>query len=155
VADTKLAEQMRDWQPQCEYFIGFADNNVRIAKFIDGRPQLLPNVVPAAAAAQIATRLFPSGKCTEPVVVAGLDQGWLWSTLYNLEIHTPAAPGHTPPLYFLTPDLEKLWIVLTCTTGKTCDRCAHLLFPARTRCRGRSSTWRTTCTCRSRSCRSP
>lgn len=110
--DAKLAEQMRDWQPQCEYFIGFADNNIRLAKYVDGRPQLLPNVVQAGAAAQIAKRLFPSGKCTEPVVVAGLDQGWLWSTLFNLEIHTPAAPGHTPPLYFLAPDLEKLWVVL-------------------------------------------
>ncbi|CAN5413605.1 hypothetical protein BH09PLA1_BH09PLA1_21950 [soil metagenome] len=110
--DAKLAERMRDWQPSCEYLIGFADNNLRIAKVVDGKPSLLANPVPASGAQQISRRLFPSGKCTEPVVVAGLDQGWLWSTLFNLEIHTPAAPGHTPPLYFLSPDLEKLWVVL-------------------------------------------
>ena len=110
--DTALAERMRAWQPKCDYFIGFADNNIRIATYVEGKPQLMPNPVPASSAGAIARRLFPSGKCTEPVVVAGLDQGWLWHSLFNLEIHTPAAPGHTPPLYFLTRDLEKLWIVL-------------------------------------------
>ncbi|MBC8106822.1 MAG: hypothetical protein H7Z14_09560 [Anaerolineae bacterium] len=110
--DAKLAEQMRDWQPSCDYLVGFADRNLRLAKLVDGKQQLLPNPVPATSAAQIAKRLFPSGRCSEPVIVAGLDQGWLWATLFKLEIHTPSAPGHTPPLYFLTADLERLWVVL-------------------------------------------
>src|SRR3712207_8973576 len=56
------------------------------------------------------TTLFRS--CTEPVLVAGLDQGWLWHALYHLPVNTPRTPGHRPPLYFLASDIERLWLVL-------------------------------------------
>src|SRR3712207_8955495 len=55
------------------------------------------------------TTLFRS--CTEPVLVAGLDQGWLWHALYHLPVNTPRTPGHRPPLYFLASDLERLRVV--------------------------------------------
>ena len=56
--DAKLAELLRNWQPSCEYLIGFTDRNVRLATIVDGKPQLFPNPVTASSAAEIAKRLF-------------------------------------------------------------------------------------------------
>jgi hypothetical protein len=72
----------------------------------------LPNPVSPAHAHQIASKLFPELKCSDPTLVAGLDHGWLWQKLYDLETHCPRTPGHRPPLYFLARELERLWAVL-------------------------------------------
>ncbi|MGH7176590.1 MAG: hypothetical protein ACREJC_04350, partial [Tepidisphaeraceae bacterium] len=108
----RLAESLRRTSLDVEYQIQSSEQRVNIARKESGGLTLTPNPVPVAAASQISSKLFPSGKCGEPVLVAGLDQGWLWKALYELPTDTPAAPGHRPPLYLLTPDIERLWIAL-------------------------------------------
>jgi hypothetical protein len=56
--------------------------------------------------------LFPNNAVTWPVVIGGLGYGWLWDRVAKLPAHVDAAPGHRPPIYFLTGDLERLWAVL-------------------------------------------
>ena len=78
----------------------------------DGSIAIEPNLLPAASAQLIVNQLFPTGQCTQPVLVAGLDQAWLWLKLQSLEVSTPGAPGHRPPLYFLCGNLDRLRAVL-------------------------------------------
>src|SRR3954454_20913427 len=111
--DAALASRLAALKPSADYFVTASDRRLELARQLDGQPlEVISNRVLPEGAAQIAMKLFPTGKCTEPVLVAGLDQGWLWNALYELEIHTPHAPGHTPPLYFLTADLERLRVVM-------------------------------------------
>ncbi len=77
-----------------------------------GNVVALPNPVAPAAAVEIAARLFPSGACTDSALIAGLDHGWLWQKVYDLDVSCPRTPGHRPPLYFLSRDVERLWAVL-------------------------------------------
>jgi hypothetical protein len=77
-----------------------------------GGVQWHPNSVTASSARDILRRLYPHSQCTEPLMVAGLDQGWLWQAAYDLPCNTPLTPGHRPPLYFLARDLERFWVVL-------------------------------------------
>jgi hypothetical protein len=112
--DLVLATALANLAPETEYLVAPACDRVHLARRNPGSSDVeyLPNPVPPAAAAQVVARLYPSGKCTEPVLIAGLDQGWLWQSVFALPIDTPHAPGHTPPLYLLTVDLERLWAVL-------------------------------------------
>src|SRR4051794_22040651 len=111
--DAALAARVSDLTASAEYFVATDQARLHIAKQRPGEElELIESRVLPEGAAQIAMKLFPTGKCTEPVLVAGLDQGWLWNALYELEIHTPHAPGHTPPLYFLSADLERLRVVM-------------------------------------------
>jgi hypothetical protein len=106
-----LAEQLERLAPLPRVLLT-GHGGVRLAVRDGGSLQLLPNPVPPSAAQQIAAKLCPTGQCTGPLVVAGLDQGWLWKTLYDMPASTPALPGHRPPLYFLTGDLERLWTAM-------------------------------------------
>jgi hypothetical protein len=67
---------------------------------------------PPAAARQVAAKVFPTGHCTFPVLVAGLGYGWIWQQLYAMPISTPTLPGHRPPLYFMASDVAQLHAVL-------------------------------------------
>ena len=44
-------------------------------------------------------------------MIGGLGYGWLWDRLSKLPCRCETAPGHRPPIYFLTADIEQLWAV--------------------------------------------
>src|SRR5690606_29126151 len=54
----------------------------------------------------------PKGACDAPMMVAGIDQGWVWNTLFQLPCVVPGVQAFQPPLYLLTADIERLWTVL-------------------------------------------
>lgn len=110
--DAQLAERLRQHAATVEYVVAGDGQRLSLASSVDGRIDPLPNPVPPASARDIARKLFPGNRCSEPVMIAGLDQGWLWNTLYALECNTPRTPGHRPPLYFLARDIERLWLVM-------------------------------------------
>ncbi len=89
-----------------------ATGQVRLAECIDGTVREIADPAPPASARQIVAKVYPTGHCTFPLVVAGLGYGWIWQQLYTLPIASPALPGHRPPLYFMANNLEHLHTVL-------------------------------------------
>jgi hypothetical protein len=111
--DEALSRRVEAIAPSQGYFIAGGDQQILLGRATgDGAVASLPNPVSPGASRQIAMKLFPAGQCAEPVLVAGLDQGWLWSALYQMPVHAPRTPGHRPPLYFLANDIERLGIVM-------------------------------------------
>jgi hypothetical protein len=107
-----LAAQLASIDIANTYEISATGDTVRLAaRHPDGSRRILPNPLPASTARGVIARLA-GGAFNGPIVVAGLDQGWLWDGLAKLSVDVPAAPGHTPPLFLLAQDLERLWVVL-------------------------------------------
>lgn len=107
-----LAERISSFTPEHPYLLAAIEQRIVLARRCGDRLDPLPNPVPPASARNIVHRLFAAGQCSEPVLVAGLDQGWLWSALHELPVGAPRAPGHRPPLYFLSSSVEQLWVVM-------------------------------------------
>ncbi|WP_428937953.1 glycosyltransferase family protein [Fontivita pretiosa] len=110
--DQVLTQRLYAYVPDHQWVCATATDGLRLGRALDGQIEPVPTALTPGAATQIIRKLFPAGRCTEPVMVAGLDQGWLWQALYDLPCHTPRTPGHRPPLYLLTRSLERLWVVL-------------------------------------------
>jgi hypothetical protein len=109
--DPTLAAKLHDLDLP-DLFIRGDVNDIVLGRRAFGLVRALPNPVPPRGAEQIAQKLFPTGACTDPVLVAGLDHGWLWQRLFDMEVSTPRTPGHRPPLYFLSREIERLWAVM-------------------------------------------
>ena len=126
-----LADLLRNHVPSRPYLVRPLADAVHLGVLVDanasadstyaeasrdasGRGEVRPMAHPLlpAAARSVAAKLCPTGQCTVPLLVVGEDMGWLWNSLYALPCHTPAAPGHRPPLYFLVRDVERLWAML-------------------------------------------
>lgn len=111
--DEALADQIVSHSPKATYVISPVGEVLRLGTVqADAPPVILPNPVPAAAARGILQKLASMPGDNGPVLVAGLDQGWLWDALAKTKVNVPAAPGHRPPVYFLVRDIERLWVVL-------------------------------------------
>jgi hypothetical protein len=112
--DADLAERLRSLAPAAEHFIATIGGAVRIGtRATAGEPIApRPDLLTPAAAAEAATGLYPDGACNVPCMVAGEDLGWLWDRLYRLPCDSKEFFGHRPPLYFLLPDLQRLWVML-------------------------------------------
>jgi hypothetical protein len=110
--DAALADRIAQHRPACEY--AFIADPLRLQLGIKSNSGIsaLPNPVPQTSAKDVARKLYPANQCTEPVMIAGLDHGWLWDAIYALECNTPRTPGHRPPLYFLARDVERLWLLM-------------------------------------------
>ena len=109
--DATLADLIDAAAPAEAYFLTTVGNTVRIAKAAGDTLEVLPNPVPPATAAQVVAKLFPDALCREAVMVAGIDQGWIWDALHKLECKSPL-PMHRPPLYLLADDVTRLWTTL-------------------------------------------
>lgn len=107
-----LAGDLRGLKPAGEYWIGVEGDRIVLSRGRGGEGEVLGNPVTAAVAARTVGAAYPKGVCDEPMLVAGLDQGWLWSAVYGLPTGVATWPGYRPPLYFLARDLERLWVVL-------------------------------------------
>jgi len=111
--DSELAAAVEQLKPAAEYFISPAADRVMLgAKSAAGVITPLPNPVPPAYAREIAAKLYPQAQYNQPLLVAGLDQGWIWEAVYKLNCVCPTAPGWRPPLFLMSATLERLWGVL-------------------------------------------
>jgi hypothetical protein len=106
--DADLAQQLRALPATTQLF-STATGQLRLA---DQAGNETADIAPPAASRQVITKVYPTGQCTCPVLIAGLGYGWLWQQLYTLPISTPALPGHRPPLYFMCGDVAELHTVL-------------------------------------------
>jgi hypothetical protein len=111
--DADLAAALNSFRPTAQHFITAIGGTVRIGTRTAGEPiQLRPQTFPPARAVEATRALFPTGACTVPALIAGEDLGWLWDRLYRLPCKSTQHIGYRPPLYFLLPDLERLWVML-------------------------------------------
>jgi len=110
----EVADALRSLAPAQKYCISPLVDQIQLGaeSIMGGSPVQLPHSVPPSVAKNLIQRLYPSAQCHLPVVICGEDMGWLWNGIYSLPCHTPAMPGHKPPLYFLIRDLERLWVML-------------------------------------------
>jgi hypothetical protein len=111
-ADADLGTTLQSLEPLREYHVIGEGDRIQIGAQNGSRIEPIPQAVSAASARDIAKKLFANSQCSEPLMIAGLDQGWLWNTVYHLECNTPRTPGHRPPLYFLARDIERLWLAM-------------------------------------------
>lgn len=111
--DPALAQRLRELTPVETYCVRTIEDRVEFGVARDEDIVPLPNPETPAAAHDIVARLSnPAKPITGPLLVAGLDQGWLWELLSKTLIKIPTAPGHRAPMYFLSRQLERLWVVL-------------------------------------------
>src|SRR6266700_6241375 len=107
-----LAQRVREHAPAGEYVLAIRGNDVIIGQLAGTTVHIRPCLLSAAASQETLRRVYPGGACTEPLLVAGVDQGWLWEQAYRMPVAAPAVPGYRPPLYFLVKEIEELWIAL-------------------------------------------
>lgn len=122
--DPALAAGLRALRPEPGYFVATQEHAILIGRGSmnaagghrtgAGATAVTPLTVrlPPAAAEQVAARLCPAGKCADAILIAGVEQGWLWDRLYRAPCDVPARPGHRPPLYFLSASLDDLWVAM-------------------------------------------
>jgi hypothetical protein len=112
-----LAERIRSARPAAEYFLRAGGGEISLgtrpigsARNTDIQP--LSHVLPASAASKLAQQIFTSGYCTQSVVIAGEDMGWLWQMLYGAPCNVPTMLSYRPPLFFLINDIDRLRAIL-------------------------------------------
>jgi hypothetical protein len=105
-----LAARLAAVTPSTPYRIATENDRVVLAQ--GEGATVFPNPVPANSASQIARQIFPAGVYNTPLLIAGLDQGWLWQAIYHLNCTAPYAPGLRLPLFLMAGQLERLWAVL-------------------------------------------
>jgi hypothetical protein len=112
--DRGLADRLTRLRPKFDYHISPRTESVCLGRTAgtSAEMELLANPVPPVRAMEIVRKIYPQGLYTQPLLVAGLDQGWLWDAMYKLETSCPQAPGMRLPLYLMAADLERLWAVL-------------------------------------------
>lgn len=109
--DVALADRLRALTPKPRH-VRELHSALQIGIQSANTVHIQPNPVTPASAKEVTAKLCPSQTYVLPVLVAGIDQGWLWSSLYSLPANVPALPGHRPPLYFLVQDVERLWTAM-------------------------------------------
>lgn len=109
-----LAAAVAAYRPIVRHAIRGHGEHLQLGRFPDGGddPVPLPAGVTPEAARSILQRLIAQNVASGPLLVAGIDHGWLWDALYRAKIDCPALPGHRPPLYLLCRELESLWLAM-------------------------------------------
>jgi hypothetical protein len=112
--DPQLATQLAAFKPEAEYFLRAQDDTLILGRARTGveNMELLSNAVPANRAREIAGKIYPDGNYNQPLLITGLDQGWLWEAIYKLPCKCAFAPGFKFPLYLMASQVERLWAVL-------------------------------------------
>lgn len=110
--DPALAARLRAHTPLGEYFLSTNTNQILLARREGQQLIGTQNAVNPATAAALVKQAFPEGAYNAPMMVAGIDQGWLWNALFQLPCNVPGIPGYRPPLYLLTAEIEHLWVTL-------------------------------------------
>lgn len=110
--DPELAGRVRAFAPAAEYVLAIQGSDVIVAQLDGTTAKVRTCLASATAAHDTLEKVYPGGVCTEPLLLAGIDQGWLCELAYTMPVSTPSTPGHRPPLYFLAKEIEELWIAL-------------------------------------------
>lgn len=110
--DAELAQRLREFSPAKALFIAAQGDDVFLGRAGDAGIEPIPNPVSPAQAREIVGGLFPKASVPWSIVVGGLGYGWLWDRVAKLPCKVDAAPGHRPPIYLLTGDIERLWAAL-------------------------------------------
>jgi len=110
--DTDLATRLTSHVASGHFAIAVRGNSVIIAAIDGAAATVRPCLLSAQAAHQTLEKVYPAGEYHEPLLVAGVDQGWLWQQAYTMPTPSRALPGHRPPLYLVVRDIEDLWIAL-------------------------------------------
>lgn len=118
----ELADALRELSPANEYAVSTAGGRITLgvrplavagsSSSSTANYSPLPNPVSPEQARGIVKQICPDGNYAQPVLVAGLDYGWLWHALANLPSTLQQVPGHRPPLYLLAGQIERLWVIL-------------------------------------------
>jgi Txe/YoeB family toxin of Txe-Axe toxin-antitoxin module len=106
-----MARCLRNLTPKQAYHIVPISGSIQLGVGNGLGVTPLPHTLPPLSARELIAKLYPLESCTQPVMVAGEDMGWLWNGLYQLPCRA-TAPGHRPPLFFLMKDVERLWVIL-------------------------------------------
>ena len=112
VRDPALADKLAAVKPSNPCFIAAQGDDVFLGRAGSAGIEVIPNPVTPTGARDIATGLFRRGLVHWPIVIGGLGYGWLWDRVAKLPCKVDAAPGHKPPIYLLSGDIERLWAVL-------------------------------------------
>jgi hypothetical protein len=108
-----LAEQLRTLTPERNHLIQAEGDRLCLGVSSGESVQPLPHPLPPTTTRELTAKLFPSGACNQPVLIAGEDLGWLWNAVYQLPCAPAAgAPGHRSPIFCLIKDVERLWVIL-------------------------------------------
>lgn len=110
--DPRLAERLVGLAPSIPYFIAAQGDHVYLGKRGATGIEVIPDAMPAPAARNMLAGIFPGGQVTWPIAIGGLAYGWMWDRVWRLPCRVETAPGHRPPIYLLTSDIERLWAVL-------------------------------------------
>jgi hypothetical protein len=110
--DPSLAVRLRELKPATAFSIAAQGDNVFLGRSTAAGVEIIPNLIPAATARTTSASIFPEAQVGWPIVIVGLDYGWLWDRISKLPCKVDMAPGHRPPIYLLARDLERLWAVL-------------------------------------------
>ncbi len=106
-----IARQLGEFDPSM-WGVCAADGQVKLAQRSAEGWRQMPQALTPMASKETAEKIFPNGRRMCAVLVAGVDQGWLWHALYTMPCEVPALPGHRPPLYFLARGGEHLALAL-------------------------------------------
>jgi len=110
--DAALADRLAGLAPSVAYFIAAQGDNVYLGKPGAMGIEVIPDAMPAPAARNMLAGIFPAGHVTWSIAIGGLGYGWMWDRVWRLPCKVETAPGHRPPIYLLTKDIERLWAVL-------------------------------------------
>ena len=110
--DAALAARLSEVRLLTPFCIAAEGDNVLLGRQGAAGVEVVPNPLPPLVARDVAGNLFPQGAVNGPVAIAGLGYGWLWDRVAKLPCRMEAAPGHRPPIYLLTGNIERLWAVL-------------------------------------------
>ncbi|MGD0768349.1 MAG: glycosyltransferase [Tepidisphaeraceae bacterium] len=108
----ELARRLKNLTPKRVYHIAPVGDSIQLGAGSGLGVTALTHTLGPMTAKELARKLYPSGSCDQPVLVAGEDMGWLWNCLYQLPCAAPLAPGHRPPLFYVIGDLERLWVLV-------------------------------------------
>jgi hypothetical protein len=107
--DPEMAIRLRSHRPAEPYVLAAENDELRIARVVEQTAHVLPHRLSPHAAMKVVEKLCPGGTYVEPVLIAGMDQGWLWQQLHQLPIESPMRPGHRPALFLWAREWDELW----------------------------------------------
>lgn len=110
--DPVLARRLRSVRVSAPCYIAAVGDEVFLGRETAWGIECVPNTLSAPRAREIIAGVFPKSVATFPIVVGGLAYGWSWDRIFKLPCQVDTAPGHRPPIYLLTGDIERLWAVL-------------------------------------------
>jgi hypothetical protein len=110
--DPNLSTRLEALTPATPYFIAAHGDNIFLGQPTDTGIQVVPDPLPASEARRLLASLYPTGNIGWSLLIGGLAYGWAWDRIARLPCKVDGAPGHTPPIYLLTADVDRLWAVL-------------------------------------------